>query len=124
MTGFALRSPWYARERAHAGLFDAPSTRPVIQMYDGTDFVDRIVADPTDLGATPAAPVHPHSWVAVVVGDLSNCTSDLLRTPLTLVLIQIAGVAQHHESFTRPACAIQDLNTQLAAQGRAQCASS
>lgn len=48
MTGFALRSPWYVRERTHAGLFDAASTRPTLQMYDGTDFVDRILADPRD----------------------------------------------------------------------------
>ena len=46
-TGFQLRSPWYARERGGFGLRDAPSLRPHIQAYAGSDFAERILADPT-----------------------------------------------------------------------------
>jgi hypothetical protein len=47
--GLALRAPWYVRERgAGLSLRDAPALRPTIQMYDGTDFVDRLLADPRD----------------------------------------------------------------------------
>ncbi len=52
MTGFALRAPWYVRERGHFGLRDPRALRPGIQMYDGTDFVARLLADPRDSLAT------------------------------------------------------------------------
>lgn len=47
--GLALRAPWYVRER-HDGpdLRDGRSLRPVIQKYDGPDFVTRVLADPRD----------------------------------------------------------------------------
>lgn len=48
MTDFALRSPWYARARAGTGLRDRSAYRPVLQMYDGPDLVDRLVKDPQD----------------------------------------------------------------------------
>ncbi len=48
MTAFTLRAPWYVRERGDFGLRDARSLRPNIQMYDGTDFARRLVADPRD----------------------------------------------------------------------------
>jgi hypothetical protein len=44
--GFALRAPWYVRARRGIDLRDARSLRPVIQMYDRTDFVDRLLEDP------------------------------------------------------------------------------
>jgi hypothetical protein len=47
--GFALRAPWYVRERTNGfSLRDAPALRPTIQMYDGTGFVERLLADPRD----------------------------------------------------------------------------
>jgi hypothetical protein len=53
VTGFAIRAPWYARERAaekdpKVGLRSPAMFRPAIQMYDDTDFVDRLVRDPRD----------------------------------------------------------------------------
>lgn len=48
MTAFALRAPWYVRERGRFGLRDPRALRPNIQMYDGTDFVKRLLADPRD----------------------------------------------------------------------------
>ena len=48
MTEFALRAPWYARERAGIGLLDPAALRPAIQMYDDTNFVRRITTDPRD----------------------------------------------------------------------------
>ncbi|HJV09313.1 MAG TPA: hypothetical protein VJ653_06510, partial [Acidimicrobiales bacterium] len=45
---FALRAPWYVREREHQTPFDPEARRPAIQKYDTADFVDRIVADPRD----------------------------------------------------------------------------
>ena len=48
MTAFALRAPWYQRERDGLGLRDPAALRPTLQMYDDTDFVRRIVADPRD----------------------------------------------------------------------------
>jgi hypothetical protein len=48
VTGFALRAPWYVRERAGIGLLDPAAHRPALQMYDDTDFAQRIVADPRD----------------------------------------------------------------------------
>jgi hypothetical protein len=47
-TGFQLRTPWYERERRDLDLADDRSQHPLIQMYDGTDFVDRLLADPAD----------------------------------------------------------------------------
>lgn len=54
MTGFALRAPWYVRERGPFGLRDPRALRPSIQMYDGTDFVTRLLADPRDSLASGA----------------------------------------------------------------------
>ncbi len=48
MTGFALRAPWYVRERGGLVLRDPAARRPALQMYDDTDFAQRIVADPRD----------------------------------------------------------------------------
>ncbi len=48
MTAFALRAPWYVRERTGLGLTDPAARRPALQMYDDTDFARRIVADPRD----------------------------------------------------------------------------
>ncbi|HJQ02650.1 MAG TPA: hypothetical protein VJ851_13705 [Jatrophihabitans sp.] len=48
MTAFALRAPWYVRERGGFGLRDPRALRPAIQMYDRTDFVKRLLADPRD----------------------------------------------------------------------------
>ena len=45
---FALRTPWYVREREDLTPFDPEAKRPAIQKYDTADFVDRIVADPRD----------------------------------------------------------------------------
>ena len=45
-TGFALRAPWYVREREDFDLRDPRAVHPTIQMYDSTDFIDRIVRDP------------------------------------------------------------------------------
>jgi hypothetical protein len=47
-TGFQLRAPWYDRERRNFDLRDPRALPPVIQMYDDTDFVDKLVADPAD----------------------------------------------------------------------------
>lgn len=46
--GFALRAPWYVRERENFDLRDPRAVHPTIQMYDSTDFIDRIVRDPGD----------------------------------------------------------------------------
>jgi hypothetical protein len=48
ITGFQLRAPWYERERVGLDLVDPPARRPVLQMYDGTDFVRRLIKDPGD----------------------------------------------------------------------------
>ncbi len=48
MTAFALRAPWYVRERAEIGLLHPAALRPAIQMYDDTNFVRRITTDPRD----------------------------------------------------------------------------
>jgi len=45
---FALRAPWYVRERGAFSLRDSRALRPEIQMYDGPNFVDRLLADPRD----------------------------------------------------------------------------
>jgi hypothetical protein len=44
--GFQLRAPWYVRERENYDLRDRRALRPQLQMYDGTDFVTRLIADP------------------------------------------------------------------------------
>jgi hypothetical protein len=46
-TGFQIRAPWYIRDRGDFGLRDARSLRPSIQAYASTDYVDRIIEDPT-----------------------------------------------------------------------------
>jgi hypothetical protein len=48
VTEFALRAPWYVREREQLGVLDPAALRPAIQMYDDTNFVRRITADPRD----------------------------------------------------------------------------
>ena len=45
---YALRAPWYVRARENLTPFDDAARRPAIQKYDGTDFVDRLLADPRD----------------------------------------------------------------------------
>ena len=45
---YALRAPWYERVREDLTPFDDAARRPAIQKYDGTDFVDRLLADPRD----------------------------------------------------------------------------
>ncbi|QUQ63882.1 hypothetical protein [Kutzneria sp. CA-103260] len=44
---FALRAPWYYRERHHLSLSDCRALRPVIQKYDRHDFVRQLLADPS-----------------------------------------------------------------------------
>lgn len=44
----AFRAPWYARERHNGSVNCTPLLRPVIQKYDDTTFVQRLVADPQD----------------------------------------------------------------------------
>jgi hypothetical protein len=44
----ALRSPWYAGVRHGFDRFEPQALHPVLQKYDGPDFVDRVVADPQD----------------------------------------------------------------------------
>ena len=47
--GFVLRAPWYVRERRRARRCSIRGrSGPTIQMYDGTDFVERLLADPRD----------------------------------------------------------------------------
>ncbi len=43
-----LRAPWYVRERRGLDLRDPRALRPVVQMYDRTDFVDQMIEDPAD----------------------------------------------------------------------------
>jgi hypothetical protein len=45
---FAFRSPWYVRERQHAGLRDPRALRPAIQMYDSPRFAQQVTHDPRD----------------------------------------------------------------------------
>ncbi|WP_327397369.1 hypothetical protein [Streptomyces phaeochromogenes] len=45
---YALRTPWYVRARENLTPFDAAARRPAIQKYGGTDFVNRLLADPRD----------------------------------------------------------------------------
>ncbi len=46
--GFVMRSPWYHRVREGIDLRSPLAQRPRIQMYDSTEFVDRLLADPAD----------------------------------------------------------------------------
>lgn len=49
MTGdFALRAPWYVRERGGFDLRDPRALRPAIQKYGDSRFASRILADPRD----------------------------------------------------------------------------
>jgi len=43
-----FRAPWYQRERDDVTVNDDSSKRPVLQKYDKTDFVNRLVTDPQD----------------------------------------------------------------------------
>lgn len=45
---YALRAPWYVRERDCFTLRDPRALRPAVQMYDTDDFVDRVLKDPRD----------------------------------------------------------------------------
>ena len=44
----ALRAPWYVCERGEFDRFDPRALRPALQKYDATDFVERLLRDPTD----------------------------------------------------------------------------
>ena len=44
----ALRTPWYACARGDFDRFDERARVPVIQKYDGPDFVERLLRDPRD----------------------------------------------------------------------------
>lgn len=45
---YALRAPWYVRERGHFDLRDPRALRPEIQKYHTKDFVKRVLDDPRD----------------------------------------------------------------------------
>lgn len=47
-TGFALRAPWYVRERGGFDLRDPRALRPALQKYENAGFVDRVLTDPCD----------------------------------------------------------------------------
>ena len=88
MTGFVLRAPWYVRERLEADLLDPRVFRPAIQMYDGTDFVQRLLRDPRDSLAITAddywsypVPVPPKVQAAQT-GRLRMATHQLVHTKL------------------------------------------
>jgi hypothetical protein len=86
VTGFALRAPWYVRERGRFGLRDPRALRPSIQMYDGTDFVARLLADPRDSLAPGeddwwSYPV-PVTLSASAQGRARLATCALIKTPL------------------------------------------
>lgn len=66
MTGFALRAPWYLRERCQFDLRDPRALRPTVQKYSSPEFVDQVLADPRDSEQFLAedrwsypVPVHP-----------------------------------------------------------------
>jgi hypothetical protein len=44
----AFRAPWYERKRGKSTVNDSRSLRPVIQKYDDTNFVNRLLTDPQD----------------------------------------------------------------------------
>lgn len=48
VAGFAMRSPWYDRVRESIDLRSPLAQRPRIQMYDSSDFVERMLVDPAD----------------------------------------------------------------------------
>jgi hypothetical protein len=82
---YALRAPWYVRERNHWTPFDDDARRPALQKYAGTDFVDRMLADPRDSVRFD----DDDRWafpVAVPFGTGSGrkrfVTSGMVRTPL------------------------------------------
>jgi len=82
----AFRAPWYERERHDATVNDTPLLRPVIQKYDDTSFVQRLVADPQDsLEFTDddrwSYPV-PVAFPAPGTGRQRFATSRLVRTNL------------------------------------------
>jgi hypothetical protein len=82
----AFRAPWYERERHGVTVNDARSLRPVLQKYDKTDFVKRLVADPQDsLQFTSddhwSYPV-PVTFPAPGKGRQRFATSRLVKTPL------------------------------------------
>jgi hypothetical protein len=88
VTGFVLRAPWYVRERLEVDVLDPRAFRPAIQMYDRTDFVQRLVRDPRDsLAVTPddywsyPVPVPPKVQAAQT-GRLRLATHQLVRTKL------------------------------------------
>jgi hypothetical protein len=84
---FALRTPWYVREREQQTPFDPEARRPAIQKYDTADFIDRIVADPRD---SLAFDDNDDRWsfpVPIVIskqaqGRLRFATHRLVRTPM------------------------------------------
>lgn len=45
---YALRAPWYVRERGPFNLLDPRARRPAIQKYGTDDFVERMFKDPRD----------------------------------------------------------------------------
>lgn len=88
MTGFVLRAPWYVRERLEASVQDSRAFRPAIQMYDGTNFVKRLLRDPRDsLAVTDddywsyPVPVPPKVQAAQT-GRLRLATHHLVHTKL------------------------------------------
>lgn len=88
MTGFLLRAPWYVRERLKASVLDSRALRPAIQMYDGTDFVQRLLRDPRDSLAVTKddhwsypVPVSP-TFQAAQTGRLRLATHQLVHTKL------------------------------------------
>jgi hypothetical protein len=83
---FALRAPWYVREREQQTPFDPAARRPAIQKHDTTDFVDRIVADPRDSLAFDdddrwSFPI-PVGFPGPGTGRQLLATHRLLRTPM------------------------------------------
>ena len=88
MTGFVLRAPWYVRERLKASVLDSSALRPAIQMYDGTNFVQRLLRDPRDSLAVTKddywsypVPVSP-TFQAAQAGRLRLATHQLVYTGL------------------------------------------
>lgn len=84
--GFVMRSPWYDRVREGLDLRAPLAQRPRIQMYDSSDFVERLLEDPADSLVfgnddvwTYPVPVAPHP-----TGDtrLRLATSRLVKTNL------------------------------------------
>ena len=88
VTGFVLRAPWYVRERGKVELRDPRALRPAIQMYDGTDFVQRLLGTRAtrwpsrqdDHWSYPV-PVSP-TFQAAQAGRLRLATHQLVHTKL------------------------------------------